>query len=176
MSSAVLVHTNGFGSVLFSVMSVLMAATSSAVLVKAPCSGHRRLSSAKQHATGFGAGRAGRRDVRVKARTHDRQSCTSLVLRVFRRLALPRLAGDAGLCHAGGHPPPGERATALKKTDPAQPDAPYLIRRPVQAIRRSTVRSAQRRIQPAHGIPWSFWQRAHQAGAHLSNLKRKMQL
>jgi hypothetical protein len=35
---------------------------------------------------------------------------------------------------------------------------------------------AQRRIQPASIIAWSFWRRAHQAQARLAHLKRKLQL
>jgi hypothetical protein len=35
---------------------------------------------------------------------------------------------------------------------------------------------AQRRIQPAYIIAWSFWRRAHQAEARRAHLKKKKQL
>ena len=92
------------------------------------------------------------------------------------RLAPARLAGDAGLRHAGGHPPPRERAHAPKNPAPARPDAPDLVRWSVQEIRRIAVRLAQRRIRPAHVIAWSLWRRAHQAAARRSHLKRRPQL
>ena len=92
------------------------------------------------------------------------------------RLAPPRLARHAGLRHAGGHPPPRERAHTPKNPDPARPEAPDLIRWSVQELRRIAVRLAQRRIQPAHVIAWSLWRRAHQAAAQRSHLKRRTQL
>ena len=92
------------------------------------------------------------------------------------RLASPRLAGHAGLRHAGGHPSPRQRAAAPKNPDHPDADAPGLIRWSVQEIRRIAVRLAQRRIRPARVIAWSLWRRAHQAAARRSHLKRKMQL
>jgi SRSO17 transposase len=94
---------------------------------------------------------------------------------VVARLASPRLAGDAGLRHPGGHPLPGQCA-APKNADQAGPDAPDLIHWSVQEIRRIAVRLAQRRIQPAHVIAWSLWRPAHQAAAQRSHMKRKVQL
>jgi hypothetical protein len=92
------------------------------------------------------------------------------------RLAPARLAGDAGLCRAGGDPVPGERAHTPQNPDPARPEAADLIRWSVQELRRIAVRLAQQRIQPAHVIAWSLWRRAHQAAAQRSHLKRKTQL
>jgi SRSO17 transposase len=92
------------------------------------------------------------------------------------RLAPARLAGDAGVCHAGGHPPPCERAHTPKNPDPAGAAAPDLICWSVQEIRRVAIRLAQRRIEPAQVIAWSLWRRAHQAAAQRSYLKRETQL
>jgi len=55
-------------------------------------------------------------------------------------------------------------------------DASDLIDWSVQEIRRVATRLAQRRLQPAHIIAWSFWRRAHQAAAKRAHLKRKTQL
>jgi len=46
----------------------------------------------------------------------------------------------------------------------------------MQEIRRIAVKLAQRHIQPAYIIAWSFWRRAHQAQARRAHLKKKMQL
>jgi hypothetical protein len=51
-----------------------------------------------------------------------------------------------------------------------------MIRWSVQEIRRIATRLAQRRIQPAHIIAWSFWRRAHQAAARKAHIKTKLQL
>ena len=51
MSSAVFVQVKGFGSALVSAMKARIAVSSSSVLVKAPRSRRRRLSSANQHST-----------------------------------------------------------------------------------------------------------------------------
>src|SRR5688572_18611343 len=51
MSSAVFVQVKCFGSALFSAMKARIAVSSSSVLVKAPRSRRRRLSSANQHST-----------------------------------------------------------------------------------------------------------------------------
>jgi hypothetical protein len=47
-----------------------------------------------------------------------------------------------------------------------------LIRWSVQEIRRIAIKLAQRRIEPAHVIAWSFWRRAHQAEARLAHIRR----
>jgi hypothetical protein len=51
-----------------------------------------------------------------------------------------------------------------------------VIRWSIQEIRRIAVRLAQKRIQPAHVIAWSFWRRAHQAAAQRAHFKEKRQL
>jgi hypothetical protein len=53
---------------------------------------------------------------------------------------------------------------------------PALIRWSLQDIRRSAVRLAQQRIQPAHVMAWSLWRRAHQAAARHCHMKIKKQL
>src|SRR4051794_7062190 len=92
------------------------------------------------------------------------------------RPAPPRLAGDAGLRHAGRDPPPRQPAAAPKNAAQARPASPGLIRWSLQEIRRVATRLAQRRIQPARLIAWSCWRRAHRANAQRSHLKRRMQL
>ena len=52
-----------------------------------------------------------------------------------------------------------------KKFRPGARKGPNLIRWSIQELRRITTRLAQRRIQPACVIAWSFWRRAHQADA-----------
>jgi hypothetical protein len=47
-----------------------------------------------------------------------------------------------------------------------------LIRWSVQEIRRIATKLAQRRLEPAHVIAWSFWRRAHQAEARLAHIRR----
>jgi len=99
---------------------------------------------------------------------------------VVARLASPRLAGDAGLRHAGGHPLP-DQCAAPKNADQAGQTrrTSSTGRSRVQGTalnRRIAVRLAQRRIQPAHIIAWSLWRRAHQAAAQRSHMKRKVQL
>ena len=91
-------------------------------------------------------------------------------------LASARLARHAGLCHDGGHPPPGQHARAPKKQPADDPQEPPLIRWSVQEIRRVVTRLAQRRIEPAAVIAWSLWRRAHQAAAQEAHIKSKMQL
>src|SRR3954452_8968305 len=92
------------------------------------------------------------------------------------RLAPARLAGDAGLRHAGRDPPACQPAATPKNAAQARPASPGLIRWSLQEIRRVATRLAQRRIQPARIIAWSCWRRAHQANAQRSHLKRRMQL
>jgi SRSO17 transposase len=92
------------------------------------------------------------------------------------RLAPARHARHAGLCHDGGHPPPGQHARSPKKQPDDDPQEPPLICWSVQEIRRVACRLAQRQIQPAEVIAWSLWRRAHQAAAQKSHLKHKTQL
>jgi SRSO17 transposase len=106
----------------------------------------------------------------------DHNETSEAVPRTLARLAPPRLAGHAGLRHAGDHPLPRQRAAAPKNPDRPDADAPDLVRWSVQEIRRIATRLAQRRVRPALIIAWSLWRRAHQAAARRSHLKRKMQL
>ena len=90
----------------------------------------------------------------------------SLVMLAFAMMAVIRH-------HANAVPP--------KKTHCAADQQAILIRWSIQEIRRIAMKLAQRRIQPAHIIAWSFWRRAHQAQARLAHirhakLKQKMQL
>lgn len=87
-------------------------------------------------------------------------------------LAPPRVAGDAGLRHAGSDPPSREPADTPKNTG-GPPDMPDLVRWSIQEIRRIATRLAQRRIQPASIMAWSLWRRAHQAAAQYAHAKRK---
>ena len=98
--------------------------------------------------------------------------------RSWARLAPARQLGHACLRHDGQHPPACEPARPTKNTAaPTQdPQAPALVRWSVQELRRIATRLAQRRIHPAYVIAWSLWQRAHQASAQRSYLKRKRQL
>jgi SRSO17 transposase len=91
-------------------------------------------------------------------------------------LAPACFARHAGLCHDGGHPPPGQHARSPKKQPDDDPQEPPLICWSVQEIRRVACRLAQRQIQPAEVIAWSLWRRAHQAAAQKSHLKHKTQL
>ena len=106
----------------------------------------------------------------------DHNETSEAVPRTLARLAPPRLAGDAGLRHAGARAPPRERGTAPKNNAEAAADALAFVRWSVQEIRRVATRLAQRRIQPAHVIAWSLWRRAHQAAARRSHLERRVQL
>src|SRR5215217_3929574 len=92
------------------------------------------------------------------------------------RLASARFARHAGLCHDGGHPPPGQHARAPKKQPADDPQEPVLIRWSGQEIRRVVTRLARRQIEPAAVIAWSLWRRAHQAAAQEAHIKLKTQL
>jgi len=110
-----------------------------------------------------------------RGRVRGRQDRTRLGAQrgpVLARLAPARLAGDAGLRHAGRGPSPGRRRA------PKKPDAPAiaLVRWSLQEIRRVAARLAQRRIKPTLVIAWSAWRRAHQARARQAHLKRTLQL
>jgi hypothetical protein len=87
----------------------------------------------------------------------------------------------ARLRHKGGDPPSRQSATTKKNQTPPTRQKPKhthppLIRWSIQEIRRIAIRLAQKRIQPAHVIAWSFWRRAHQAAAQRAHLKAKRQL
>ena len=89
-------------------------------------------------------------------------------------LASPRLSRDARLRYDGGDPVSRQRRDAPKKTEDA--DHQDLIRWSIQEVRRIANKLAQRRIQPAYIIAWSYWRRAHQAAARRAHIKLKMQL
>jgi hypothetical protein len=85
--------------------------------------------------------------------------------------------GYACLRHDGHHPASGQYHIAARKNDaPSSDKTSFLIRWSIQEIRRIVIKLAQRRIQPAHIIAWSFWRRAHQAEARRAHLKNTMQL
>src|SRR4029077_3189611 len=92
-------------------------------------------------------------------------------------LASARIAGHARLRHDGRYPSSRQRRAAQKNTASPSQWTPLLICCwSVQEIRRIAIKLTQKRIQPAHVIAWSLWQRAHQAEARRAHLKRKMQL
>src|SRR3979411_862734 len=110
------------------------------------------------------------REKRVRARSQREQ--------ILAWLAPSRVPGDARLRHDGRDPTSRESANAKKKQ--TQPPGttqsittPLLIRWSIQEIRRITTRLAQKRIQPAHIIAWSFWRRAHQAAAQRAHFKKR---
>jgi hypothetical protein len=68
--------------------------------------------------------------------------------------------------------PSSRQCHAAQKGAATRDDQAILIRWSIQEVRRIAVKLAQRRIQPANVIAWSFWRRAHQAQARLAHFKR----
>jgi hypothetical protein len=86
------------------------------------------------------------------------------------RLASTCVARHARVRHDGSCAPTRQqpRLTPKKKR---RGQAAALVCWSVQDIRRVATRLAQRRIEPAFGIAWSAWRRAHQAIAQASHRK-----
>src|SRR3979409_2208177 len=110
------------------------------------------------------------REKRVRARSQREQ--------ILAWLAPSRVPGDARFRYDGRDPTSRSSATAQKNQTPPPGKSqsittPLLIRWSIQEIRRITTRLAQKRIQPAHIIAWSFWRRAHQAVAQRAHFKKR---
>jgi hypothetical protein len=87
-----------------------------------------------------------------------------------------RVFRHARLCHDGRDPSSSEQAIAQKNKPGGNQTASRLVRWSIQEIRRVAHRLAQRRINPAFVIAWSFWRRADRAAVQNLHLKQKSQL
>jgi len=110
-----------------------------------------------------GAGPVGVAEQRRAIEDGSRRPQTSLASTTTRPPGMAGI-GMAGRRKAGRHPQ-GQHRRAPTKAPADDPQAPALIRWPVQEIRRVATRLAQPRIPPAAVIAGSLRHRAHQAAA-----------